>query len=1056
MSNIVGEGFPEQIIGQVKRRQTIYGLINRNSEQLTYLNGRTSWCKLVSSVNVKTPLRNISLLESDLAKQFVLFNGTTNESTNVQRAGVWPGTGNSNDYAYGMGGTEFGLRPMPGIKSASTKTETRGSLRTSTIQIQANNREQFDIIDVLYMRLGFTMLLEWGNSSYFTNDGVYENDNPHSLADKFLSGTLNYGNASKTILEARLNSCGNYDAVVGKVVNFNWTFTKDGTYDITLTLRSMGDVLESLKSNLLLPNSSITVTPPKDLIKAQENLVKEQARLTQAEKEIEDGKNKVASYDVEIIAAEKALADLLSIPNPDFDTKLVAQQKISSLQYSRNQVNDNNIELNQNRINKIKEDIAEAEKAVADEKAAQLAEQSAGVKEVLSEANPISEDVIKAFSLSHEVGKYFYQQQVILSEFSANDAGVSFKPKRPDTPINFFKQVYEGDDTTYQFYIRLGHFLEWMQENLVPKVQPSKTPLIKIDYETEQNIIYLLGRQLSTNPGICVFNTKFIAVDGSYTTEFAPGVETFRVSLSGSKNTYGKIMNSYFNMTYILKQMDSLKDEDGRVPLYDLIKSLCDGWNNATGNFNKLGVSIDADTNEVKIIDEVSLPDRDDWLKKFKEINPTISTELVTFDVYGYYYPKEGSEATSAGFIKDIKFNTTITPNLATMITVGATSNGYVVGQDATALSAMNAGLEDRFKEKIENNNNNNTVGTASLNESYNTALNDFNTFVRELGSQNGTSKPTWNQEAIDSFASTAIQFYEYDQAKQTLGEKGEINPSAVALGQQISSLKPLKQVASPNGGFLPFDLTVTMDGLSGMKVYQKYTIDTNYLPSNYPNTLEFLIKGITNDISNNQWTTTLDSFAIPKNPFGSSVSQTSTAASSKSSSNGIRGTKPTFTGNTPNADKLRALLISLGYTEKGKELSNGGDISPELLRYASSVFKVIKKQLPNLNITVTGGNDRYHQKLSYKSSHSLGTGLDIAISPATSANKKSVDTILGGFAAGNQNLIVSFINEYDYPSSAATGGHFHLRIGGKIESKRISGFNKLASQGQLITYPIV
>jgi LAS superfamily LD-carboxypeptidase LdcB len=883
MSNIVGEGFPEQIIGQVKRRQTIYGLINRNSEQLTYLNGRTSWCKLVSSVNVKTPLRNISLLESDLAKQFVLFNGTTNESTNVQRAGVWPGTGNSNDYAYGMGGTEFGLRPMPGVKSASTKTETRGSLRTSTIQIQANNREQFDIIDVLYMRLGFTMLLEWGNSSYFTNDGVYENDNPHSLADKFLEGTLNYENASKLISETRLSSYGNYDAVVGKVVNFNWTFTKDGTYDITLTLRSMGDVLESLKSNLLLPNSSITVTPSKDIIKAQENLVKEQARLTQAEKEIEDGKNKVASYDIQIADAEKALADLLLTPNPDFDTKLAAQQKISSLQYLRNQVNDNNIELNQNRINKIKEDREEEKKAVAEETAAQLAKQREEIAEVLSEANPTSEDVIKAFSLSHEVGKYFYQQQVILSELSADNAGVSVNP---NTPINFFKQVYEGDDTTYQFYIRLGHFLEWMQENLVPKVQPSNTPLIKIDYETEQNIIYLLGRQLSTNPGICVFKTKFIAVDGSYTTEFAPGVENFRVSLLGSKNTYGKIMNSYFNMTYILKQMDSLKDEDGRVPLYDLIKSLCDGWNNATGNFSKLGVSIDADTNEVKIIDEVSLPDRDKWLNIFKEINPTISTELVTFDVYGYYYPLSGPvELTSAGFIKDIKFNTTITPNLATMITVGATSNGYVVGQDATALSAMNAGLEDRFKEKIENKNNNNTVGTASLNESFKTALNDFNTFVRELGSQNGKVIPTWNQEAINSFASTAVQFYEYDQAKQTLGEKGEINPSAVALGQQTSSLKPLKQVASPNGGFLPFDLTVTMDGLSGMKVYQKYTIDTNYLPSNYPNTLEFLIKGITNDISNNQWTTTLESFAIPKNPFGSTISETPTSSASSSSS---------------------------------------------------------------------------------------------------------------------------------------------------------------------------
>ena len=161
MSNIVGEGFPKEIVSQIKTRQLVYGSANRTNQQLSYLEARTGWAKLVSSVNVKTPIRGITLTEDKLAKAFVLFNGVTNESTNIQKSGVWPGTGTSNSYAYGIGGTAFGLRPMPGIKSVSTKTETRGSLKTSTIQIQANNREQFDIIDVLYMRLGFTLFLEF-------------------------------------------------------------------------------------------------------------------------------------------------------------------------------------------------------------------------------------------------------------------------------------------------------------------------------------------------------------------------------------------------------------------------------------------------------------------------------------------------------------------------------------------------------------------------------------------------------------------------------------------------------------------------------------------------------------------------------------------------------------------------------------------------------------------------------------------------------------------------------------------------------------------------------
>jgi dolichol-phosphate mannosyltransferase len=57
---------------------------------------------------------------------------------------------------------------------------------------------------------------------------------------------------------------------------------------------------------------------------------------------------------------------------------------------------------------------------------------------------------------------------------------------------------------------------------------------------------------------------------------------------------------------------------------------------------------------------------------------------------------------------------------------------------------------------------------------------------------------------------------------------------------------------------------------------------------------------------------------AIPKNPFGSSIAE---SAVEQASRNETRGTQSSFTGNTPNADALRAVLTSLGYTEKGKEL---------------------------------------------------------------------------------------------------------------------------------------
>ena len=50
---IIGESFPEYVNEQVKIRQKIYGSKNRTPEQLTYLNGRTAWVRLISSVDIK-------------------------------------------------------------------------------------------------------------------------------------------------------------------------------------------------------------------------------------------------------------------------------------------------------------------------------------------------------------------------------------------------------------------------------------------------------------------------------------------------------------------------------------------------------------------------------------------------------------------------------------------------------------------------------------------------------------------------------------------------------------------------------------------------------------------------------------------------------------------------------------------------------------------------------------------------------------------------------------------------------------------------------------------
>ena len=307
--NVVGEAVSDYVSDQIRVRQKTYGSTNASTRPLAdtlFLNQRIAFARLVSGVDIDDPsklrgdIKNIitsnNLTGNKLASKFILFAGTserdTKNSSNLLAEGIVRDGSSINRGAYGLGGLDFGLKPMPGITSVDIKSENRGSLRTANIKIKAWNTTQFDIIDLLYLRLGYSVLLEWGNVSFVDNSGGTSQTNPFSLVDPFLSGgpfqgektqqdrrleaellrgpslptpvegtapttSNSQGEATITALLdnitlLRKQSSGNYDAFYGKVINFNWSFAEDGSYDIDLELRSVGDVVESLRMNVLI------------------------------------------------------------------------------------------------------------------------------------------------------------------------------------------------------------------------------------------------------------------------------------------------------------------------------------------------------------------------------------------------------------------------------------------------------------------------------------------------------------------------------------------------------------------------------------------------------------------------------------------------------------------------------------------------------------------------------------------------------------------------------------------------------------------------------------
>ena len=822
--NVVGEAVADYVSEQIRIRQKTYGSTNASTRPLAdtlFLNQRVAFAKLVSGVDINDPsklrgdIKNIiisnNLTGNALASKFILFAGTTERDTdnarNLLSSGVTRDGSSINRGAYGLGGLDFGLKPMPGITSIDIKSENRGSLRTANIRIKAWNTTQFDIIDLLYLRLGYSIFLEWGNVSFVDNNGSISQNNDFSLVDEFLAGgpfqgekisstpisnalslptpvegtapttSNSQGEATITALLDnialyRKQSAGNYDAFYGKVINFSWSFAEDGSYDIDLELRSVGDVVESLRMNVLINDKT-----------TQEE---QQEEETNEEPTIESYKDK---------------------------------NQFGRFFYNAANLLDNE-----------------------------------GTYPVVP-------------GISGNNGAVYYK-----SVLMTNQGEVNLLKQLFDGPIAFWPWNWKDNN---MYYIRFGALLYFIQNSILPvyKKGNSQTPLIFIDYTTENNLAYFNPFQVSADPRICVINTQ---IKGTHNNEpetwyLGVGGDPYVKDIEGIK--VGQIMNIYVNMAHVLQLVDNNTTE-GEVSLIELLTNLCTDISSALGGVNSFEPFIDEESNVIRIIDQTPLSGKNLILPKLGKKLPKDTT---TIQLYGYKVtenPETRARSFQGNFVRNYGIKTELTNAFATTVTIGAQARGSVVGENSTALSKLNEGLIDRIKPQI-----NDSPGTgdnfdltdfifkikdsggnyldpyaqapteeetklAELEEKFPNANKNYSKFVRKISSTSSKPLPFYEESEIDSYTTALTNFLKYLEAK-----------AAITTNQ-----------SSGTEGFLPVSVELTLDGISGVKIYNGLNLDTRFLPSNYPETMDFLVTSLSHKIENNIWTTSLGTVMVPTN----------------------------------------------------------------------------------------------------------------------------------------------------------------------------------------------
>jgi len=405
-------------------------------------------------------------------------------------------------------------------------------------------------------------------------------------------------------------------------------------------------------------------------------------------------------------------------------------------------------------------------------------------------------------------------------------------------PLDEFssKDAFKLNDREQNHYLRFGALLEFLVNNIIPITTDSRsTPMIDISTEPWYNYMYSLPNQISLDPRVClVRNSKFDTYGSGITNVLGEIPYFFKEIDNGSSTNENSAypLNIYLNFEFIKECLKA--DEKGNVSVYELISNICTGLNKALGGVNNLEPIIDETDNTLRIIDTTPIPGH----------SAAANFKGYLLQIYGY--DKIANDYIS-NFVRKVDLKTVIDPGFATMVTVGATAGGYVKGVEATAFSRWNTGLVDRFKEKFIPPKKDKTTAETDKDEPALIYKEEFAGPKGIISRYGFTSFTAGSFKLSDNFIekniSIVTEYYKWLIAKNA--EDSTVSGGTV--------------------GFIPFKLGLTLDGISGIKIYNVLRVNTEFLPKAYGKSVDLIITGVSHRLNNSDWETSIEATVMPK-----------------------------------------------------------------------------------------------------------------------------------------------------------------------------------------------
>jgi hypothetical protein len=965
--NVVGEPIEDFVDLQIRTRQSTqfsgYNTL-RTDDQLKYLTNRNAWVKLASSVNIladitltppsntilnSTPTGITSLtlaplsqfqtqegrtiplgtsklekigikdtsnyLGTKLAEKAVLFN-TISQYTpggilNNNRAGItnvkslW-----NDDFIYGIGGTEFGIQPPPGIIGVTIDSLNRGSIRKANITLKAHNKFQFDIIELLYLRLGFTMMLEWGWDKYLDSKGVLQQTGNTIIEEEWFktTGTTQL-QMLNTIQKKRRNYQGNYDGFFGKVSNFTWNFNPDGSYDISIDLITLGDVIESLKVNTSVKEKFYPDGNIFEDIKFKNNVNLENTNIAKAAtlntlgyflykkiKEISDNKNKNTINYITL--------------KPKDETTYQSPQYYIRLSELLTQL-ENLI------VPKIQNNNSDKFSQISFEK--------------------------NACFISYFPNQIPLDPRVCIFKTSLNSYG---DLKGADTPSylnnpNMVPYILDKEGSKVGLLTSLYINFEFISGLLIANGNSNQElSLFKFLQDLCNGINDALGGVNKLEP-VIKEDYKITLIDqtlSSFNTKDTVSLEVYGYNPDKQTSNFVKDIKFVSKITPQLASMISIGATAAGSSTSEIDGTAFSKW--SEGLLDRFSETI-SEPNGLNIEDDQSDIKQEKYRVLFDGFEEAEVTDPIAIPSYEEFYDLTRNTPDNANkrtFLEEKRFD--IIPRIVNSPFYGDLKNEIMNFptfvkraseidkakklskvfniNEISELTSVNYGLylirafggtSDLFKEEFENFAN--TPG-----------------FVNQGGFSVGTTRTSLNTTTIKDFK------VEFDKSRYQEFDEVFISQGKSAYKTYINILNnnryKTNNIPSSEIGFIPLSFELVLDGISGIKIYNKLKINNEFLPSNYPESLSFIITKVNHNISNNSWDTSLSTISIPRTepykyiplPTPENAENTNSTGNTSNTITGILTPQP---GQSGKFEPLKSIAAKYESGGKGYGASNTG-----------------------------------------------------------------------------------------------------------------------------------